>query len=93
MVKEFAAVHNTAQIKKLLTVLGRDFASSKSPNYKKGGLIGLAAMAVALGKVHRYLILNRTKYENPTHTYTAFLGQCRLHRRLGHAYSRQFQRF
>lgn len=53
MVKEFAAVQNTAQIQKLLTVLGREFAMSKSPNYKKGGLIGLAAMAVALGKVIR----------------------------------------
>ncbi len=51
MVKEFASVHNTTQIKKLLTVLGRDFALSKNANYKKGGLIGLAAMAVALGKV------------------------------------------
>lgn len=51
MVKEFAGVHNTTQIKKLLTVLGRDFTLSKNPNYKKGGLIGLAAVAVALGKV------------------------------------------
>ncbi|XKL59384.1 hypothetical protein PGB90_000400 [Kerria lacca] len=50
MVKEFASVHNTTQIKKLLTVLGRDFALSKNSNYKKGGLIGLAAIAVALGK-------------------------------------------
>lgn len=50
MVKEFAAVRNTAQIVKLLNVLGRDFALSKNPNYKKGGLIGLAAIAVALGK-------------------------------------------
>ncbi|KAK7584320.1 hypothetical protein V9T40_005283 [Parthenolecanium corni] len=50
MVKEFASVHNTTQIKKLLTVLERDFALSKNPNFKKGGLIGLAAVAVALGK-------------------------------------------
>lgn len=57
MVKEFAAVHNTAQIRKLLTVLGRDFALSKNPNYKKGGLIGLAAIAVALGKVTVYLYI------------------------------------
>lgn len=51
MVKEFASVHNTTQIKKLLNVLGRDFALSKNPNFKKGGLIGLAAVAVALGQV------------------------------------------
>lgn len=51
MVKEFARVNNTVQIKKLLKVLGQDFATSQNTNTKKGGLIGLAAMAVALGKV------------------------------------------
>jgi vacuole morphology and inheritance protein 14 len=51
MVKEFAHVNNTVQIKKLLKVLGQDFATSHNTNTKKGGLIGLAAMAVALGKV------------------------------------------
>lgn len=51
MVKEFARVNNTVQIKKLLKVLGQDFATSHNTNTKKGGLIGLAAMAVALGKV------------------------------------------
>ncbi|XP_021933263.1 protein VAC14 homolog isoform X2 [Zootermopsis nevadensis] len=50
MVKEFARVNNTVQIKKLLKVLGQDFATSQNTNTKKGGLIGLAAMAVALGK-------------------------------------------
>ncbi|KAG8226294.1 hypothetical protein J437_LFUL002733 [Ladona fulva] len=49
MVKEFAAVNNTVQIKKLLKVLGRDFASSQNGHVRKGGLIGLAAIAVALG--------------------------------------------
>lgn len=39
------------QIRRLLKVLGQDFAMSKNPNSKKGGLIGLAAMAVGLGKV------------------------------------------
>lgn len=51
MVKEFAAVNNSMQIRRLLKVLGQDFAMSKNPNSKKGGLIGLAAMAVGLGKV------------------------------------------
>lgn len=51
MVKEFAAVSNAMQIRRLLKVLGQDFAMSKNPNTKKGGLIGLAAMAVGLGKV------------------------------------------
>ncbi|XP_063225932.1 protein VAC14 homolog isoform X2 [Bacillus rossius redtenbacheri] len=50
MVKEFAATRNTLQIKKLLKVLGQDFAISQNPHTRKGGLIGLAAIAVALGK-------------------------------------------
>jgi len=52
MVKEFAAVNNSMQIRRLLKVLGQDFSMSKNANTKKGGLIGLAAMAVGLGKVY-----------------------------------------
>lgn len=51
MVKEFAAVNNTAQIKRLLKVLGQDFAMSPNQHTRKGGLIGLAAVSIALGKV------------------------------------------
>lgn len=51
MVKEFAAVNNTGQIKKLLKILGQDFSLSQNPHARKGGLIGLAAIAIALGKV------------------------------------------
>ncbi|KAJ3649921.1 hypothetical protein Zmor_021637 [Zophobas morio] len=50
MVKEFAAINNTSQIKRLLKVLGQDFALSQNPHARKGGLIGLAATAIALGK-------------------------------------------
>jgi len=50
MVKDFVAVKNTQQIKKLLKVLGSDFAISQNPHMRKGGLIGLAAMAIGLGK-------------------------------------------
>ncbi|GLH02434.1 protein VAC14 homolog [Gryllus bimaculatus] len=50
MVKEFAATNNIIQIKRLLKVLGQDFATSQNPHTRKGGLIGLAAIAVALGK-------------------------------------------
>lgn len=50
MVKEFAAHDNTLQIKRLLKVLGQDFAASQNPHTRKGGLIGLAAMAVGLSK-------------------------------------------
>ncbi|XP_013785501.1 protein VAC14 homolog isoform X1 [Limulus polyphemus] len=50
MVKDFASVNNVSQIKRLLWVLGQDFALSSNANSKKGGLIGLAAIAIALGK-------------------------------------------
>lgn len=50
MVKDFAAHNDTVQIKRLLKVLGQDFALSQNPHSRKGGLIGLAAIAVALGK-------------------------------------------
>lgn len=50
MVKEFAAHNNTVQIKRLLKVLGQDFATSQNSHTRKGGLIGLAAIAVGLGK-------------------------------------------
>lgn len=50
MVRDFSAVNNSVQIKKLLKVLGQDFTLSHNSNSRKGGLIGLAAMAIALGK-------------------------------------------
>lgn len=51
MTKEFATVNNSIQIKKLLKVLSQEFTISQNPHTRKGGLIGLAAMAIALGKV------------------------------------------
>ncbi|CAG9766280.1 unnamed protein product [Ceutorhynchus assimilis] len=50
MVKEFAANNNTGQIKRILKILGQDFVLSQNPHARKGGLIGLAAIAIALGK-------------------------------------------
>lgn len=50
MVKEFSAANKTEQIKRLLKVLS-DFCTSQNPHARKGGLIGLAAIAIALGKV------------------------------------------
>ena len=51
MVKEFVVLGNKHQIRRLLRVLGQDFAGSQNPHSRKGGLIGLAATAIALGKV------------------------------------------
>lgn len=50
MVKDFISKNNVTQIKKLLKLLGQDFTLAHNPNSRKGGLIGLAAMAIALGK-------------------------------------------
>lgn len=50
MVLEFIAIKNYTQIKKLLRVLGEDFAMSTDSNKRKGGLLGLAATSIALGK-------------------------------------------
>ncbi|GIY11278.1 protein VAC14 homolog [Caerostris extrusa] len=50
MVKDFLRVGETGEIRKLLRVLGQDFTLSQNVNSRKGGLIGLAAMSVALGK-------------------------------------------
>ncbi|XP_059478479.1 protein VAC14 homolog [Neocloeon triangulifer] len=49
MVRDFHASNNTMQIKKLLKILGQDFALSPNPHYRKGGHIGLAAVAIGLG--------------------------------------------
>lgn len=39
------------KIRRILKVLGEDFALSNHPNARKGGAIGLAATAIGLGKV------------------------------------------
>ncbi|KAK0089963.1 hypothetical protein PV325_004440 [Microctonus aethiopoides] len=50
MVKEFAGRNDVVQIKRLLKVLGQDYTTSQNSHARKGGLIGLAAIAVGLGK-------------------------------------------
>ena len=50
MVKEMVMENNSSQIKKLLKVLGGEFAISQIPHMRKGGLIGLAATAIGLGR-------------------------------------------
>ncbi|KAG7166288.1 VAC14-like [Homarus americanus] len=48
MVKDFSAVDNQEQISRLIHVL-EEFAMSHNPHTRKGGLIGLAAVAIGLG--------------------------------------------
>jgi vacuole morphology and inheritance protein 14 len=61
MVKEFISVNNAAQIKKLLRVLGHEFTLSQNQNSRKGGLIGLAATAIALGKVCHHVNMHSSQ--------------------------------
>ncbi|XP_021352039.1 protein VAC14 homolog, partial [Mizuhopecten yessoensis] len=50
MVREFSLAGQNVQIQRILKVLGEDLALSHNPNSRKGGVIGLAATAIALGK-------------------------------------------
>nr|XP_033799245.1 protein VAC14 homolog isoform X2 [Geotrypetes seraphini] len=50
LVREFVAQSNTTQIKHVIQILSQEFALSQHPHSRKGGLIGLAACAIALGK-------------------------------------------
>lgn len=52
MVMEFNSTKNYNQIRKLINVLGQDFATSKDNNKRKGALLGLAATSIGLGKVN-----------------------------------------
>lgn len=48
------AQNNTVQIKHVIQTLSQEFALSQHPHSRKGGLIGLAACSIALGKVRLY---------------------------------------
>uniref|UniRef100_A0A2K6RIM0 Protein VAC14 homolog n=1 Tax=Rhinopithecus roxellana TaxID=61622 RepID=A0A2K6RIM0_RHIRO len=50
LVREFVAQNNTVQIKHVIQTLSQEFALSQHPHSRKGGLIGLAACSIALGK-------------------------------------------
>uniref|UniRef100_A0A8C3ST21 Protein VAC14 homolog n=2 Tax=Chelydra serpentina TaxID=8475 RepID=A0A8C3ST21_CHESE len=50
LVREFVAQNNAAQIKHVIQILSQEFALSQHPHSRKGGLIGLAACSIALGK-------------------------------------------
>jgi len=55
MVKEYHAGQAWDKVEGLLRVLAQDFAMSANPHSRKGGLIGLAATAIALGReCHAY---------------------------------------
>lgn len=53
MVIEFNTTKNYVQIRKLINVLGQDLATSRDNNKRKGGLLGLAATCIGLGRVRQ----------------------------------------
>ena len=51
MVKDLVMINDYSQIKQVVLALVHDFTLSSSANTRKGGLVGLAATAIALGRV------------------------------------------
>ncbi|XP_044735191.1 protein VAC14 homolog isoform X2 [Chrysoperla carnea] len=49
MVRDFYQVNNASQIKRIIKVCG-EFATSQNPFVRRGGLLALASVAIALGK-------------------------------------------
>lgn len=50
MVRDAVSGNQSAQVQRILDVLG-ELARSNNPHNRKGGLMGLAAAAIALGQV------------------------------------------
>lgn len=48
LIKSLQEANNTSMIHSIITVLSKDFCTSMNSNYRKGGLIGLAATAIGL---------------------------------------------
>ena len=58
LIRDLLAQQNEHQVRAILQVLGSEFMNNSSPNYRKGGLIGLAACALGLmDSAHRFMDL------------------------------------
>lgn len=56
LVKSLSEAHNVPMIQSIVSVLAKDFCTSMNANYRKGGLIGIAATAIGLmGNVRGHL--------------------------------------
>nr|XP_022343635.1 protein VAC14 homolog isoform X2 [Crassostrea virginica] len=56
LVREFVISNDSVKIRRILKILGDDFALSNHPNARKGGSIGLAATAIGLGKESQHYV-------------------------------------
>ncbi|EED96467.1 predicted protein, partial [Thalassiosira pseudonana CCMP1335] len=56
LVKSLSEAHNVPMIQSIIAVLAKDFCTSMNANYRKGGLIGIAATAIGLmGNTRQFL--------------------------------------
>ena len=55
LIKDHLGNNKHSVIEDIIVCLGKNFANSPTPQPRNGGLIGLAACAIALGKVGRTL--------------------------------------
>ena len=51
LVKDLVMMTEYGQVKQIISNLEHEFTLSSNPNSRKGGLVGLAATAIALGRV------------------------------------------
>lgn len=68
MVRRWVEERDFSQLKGLLSILQKSFTLSSNPNARKGGLLGLAATAVALGRVST---CSPTHFTHPDECHTA----------------------
>jgi uncharacterized membrane protein len=52
MVRELVVAQNYEQIERICKILSEHFVLSQNGNFRRGGLIGIAALAIACGKVN-----------------------------------------
>ena len=50
MVRDMVTMNEMKQVSRIVNILQQEFVESSNPNSRKGGLIGMAASAIALGK-------------------------------------------
>lgn len=48
LIKSLQEANNTSMVHSVISILSKDFCTSMNSNYRKGGLVGLAATAIGL---------------------------------------------
>lgn len=53
LIKSLQEAHNFSMVHSIITILSKDFCTSMNANYRKGGLVGLAAASIGLMQYSR----------------------------------------